>query len=85
MALYEYKCADCAEKFDAMRPMVEADEPAHCPECGSMESRRLISSFTSITPGASAVSSNPMMDARIASGNAARMGGGCCGGGCGCG
>jgi hypothetical protein len=38
----------------------------------------LISNFTSITPGASALSSNPMMNARIASGG----GGGCCGGGC---
>jgi hypothetical protein len=47
-----------------------------------VESRRLISSFAMVTPGASAMNSNPMMDARIASGNAA---GGCCGGGCGCG
>jgi hypothetical protein len=39
----------------------------------------LISNFTSITPGASTLSSNPMMDARIASGGG---GGGCCGGGC---
>ena len=85
MALYEYKCAGCEEKFDAMRPMVAADDPAECPDCGSMESRRLISSFASITPGASSLSSNPVMDARMASGNATRMGGGCCGGGCGCG
>jgi hypothetical protein len=42
----------------------------------------VISNFASITPGASAMSSNPMMDARIAAGGG---GGGCCGGGCGCG
>jgi hypothetical protein len=46
-----------------------------------VESRRVISSFASITPGASALSTNPVMDARMASG----AGGGCCGGGCGCG
>ncbi len=79
MALYEYKCSECEEQFDVMRPMTAADEPAQCPECGGTESRRLISNFTSITPGASALSSNPMMDARIASGGG---GGGCCGGGC---
>jgi hypothetical protein len=41
----------------------------------------VISNFASITPGASAFSTNPVMDARMASGG----GGGCCGGGCGCG
>ncbi|MDQ3363267.1 MAG: zinc ribbon domain-containing protein [Actinomycetota bacterium] len=82
MALYEYKCADCDGRFDLMRSMSASDEPAECPECGSAESRRVISNFASITPGASAMSSNPMMDARIASSGG---GGGCCGGGCGCG
>jgi putative FmdB family regulatory protein len=80
MALYEYKCADCEERFDLMRPMSAADESAACPECGAGDSRRVISNFTSITPGASAMSSNPMMDARMASGNVS--GGGCCGGSC---
>jgi putative FmdB family regulatory protein len=79
MALYEYKCAGCEDRFDLMRPMSDADEPAECPECGSTESRRVISNFASITPGASAMATNPVMDARMASG------GGCCGGGCGCG
>ena len=78
MALYEYKCSECEEQFDVMRPMTAADEPAQCPECGGTESRRLISNFTSITPGASTLSTTPVMDARIASGG----GGGCCGGGC---
>ena len=78
MALYEYKCSECEEQFDVMRPMTAADEPAQCPECGGTESRRLISNFTSITPGASTLSTNPVMDSRIASGG----GGGCCGGGC---
>ena len=78
MALYEYKCSECEEQFDVMRPMTAADEPAQCPECGGTESRRLISNFTSITPGASTLSTNPVMDARVASGG----GGGCCGGGC---
>src|SRR5919206_2358867 len=76
MALYEYKCSDCEERFELMRPMSAADDLAECPECGGTESRRLISNFASITPGASTLSTNPVMDARMASG-----GGGCCGGG----
>ena len=79
MALYEYKCSNCEERFELMRSMSAADEPAECPECVGVESRRLISNFTSITPGASALSTNPVMDARMASGGG---GGGCCGGGC---
>ncbi len=79
MALYEYKCSDCEEQFELMRSMNAADEAAECPDCGGLESRRLISNFASITPGASTLSSNPMMNARIASGGG---GGGCCGGGC---
>jgi putative FmdB family regulatory protein len=79
MALYEYKCTECEEGFDLMRPMSTADDPAPCPECGSEDSRRVISSFASITPGASALSTNPAMDARMSGG------GGCCGGACGCG
>ena len=82
MALYEYKCADCEERFDLMRPMSAADDVAECPECGSEDSRRVISNFASIIPGASSLSTNPVMDARMASGAG---GGGCCGGGCGCG
>lgn len=81
MALYEYKCSDCEKRFELMRPMNAADERAECPECGGMESRRLISSFASVTPGASALSTNPVMDARMAS--MRKVGGGhCCGGGC---
>ncbi len=78
MALYEYKCSECEERFELMRPMSAADDPAECPECSGTESRRLISNFASITPGASALSTNPVMDARMASGGAH----GCCGGGC---
>ncbi|MEJ7873237.1 MAG: zinc ribbon domain-containing protein, partial [Rubrobacteraceae bacterium] len=60
MALYEYKCSDCEEQFELMRSMNAADEAAECPDCGGLESRRLISNFASITPGASTLSSNPM-------------------------
>ena len=75
MALYEYKCAECEEHFDLMRPMSQADKPARCPECGSEESRRVITNFAAITPGASAMASAPAPQTG---------GGGCCGGGCGC-
>ena len=77
MALYEYKCSDCEERFELMRPMSAADDLAPCPDCGGTESRRLISNFASVTPGASALStSNATMPVRKVGGH------GCCGGGC---
>ncbi|MDQ3833956.1 MAG: zinc ribbon domain-containing protein [Actinomycetota bacterium] len=76
MALYEYKCSDCEERFELMRPMSAADERAECPECGGAETRRLISNFASVTPGASALSNNATMPVRKVGGH------GCCGGGC---
>lgn len=83
MALYEYKCPECDDRFDLMRPMSAADDPAPCPECGSEESARVMTaSFVSIGSGAAASATNPMMDARMSRG--AVSGGGCCGGGCGC-
>jgi putative FmdB family regulatory protein len=45
MALYEYRCANCEKRFDLMRPMSAADDVAECPECGSEDSRRVISNF----------------------------------------
>jgi putative FmdB family regulatory protein len=40
MPIYEYQCATCAVRFDRMRPMSQADEPAQCPRCGTLVARR---------------------------------------------
>ena len=78
MALYEYKCSDCEERFELMRSVSAADEPARCPECGGAESRRLISSFASITPGASAASSSTATMPLRKVGGSHHGCGGCC-------
>ena len=74
MALYEYRCRECKEGFDLMRPMSEADEPAECPGCGS-PGERVMSSFAPIM-----AQSSPLSYARPGTG--VNTGGGCCGGGC---
>lgn len=80
MALYEYKCSECDDHFDLMRSMSAADDPARCPDC-SGGAARVMTTFVSIGSGAGPGSTNPMMDARMSRG---AVGGGCCGGGCGC-
>ena len=52
MPIYEYRCPTCDVKFELMRPMSRADEPASCPH-GHGEARRLVSVFASFTRDAS--------------------------------
>jgi putative FmdB family regulatory protein len=70
--LYEYRCVDCDDVFEARRPMAEADSAIACPT-GHTEVRRLLSVFAtsgSASPGPSAAP--------------APSGGGGCGGHCAC-
>lgn len=76
MPLYEYYCAECRDKFEALRPISQADEIIQCKNCESMKTSRVLSLFA-VHAGSGA--SNPT----AFSGPGA--GGGCCGGGmCGC-
>jgi len=74
MPVYEYYCRDCEEKFDLLRPIVKADDPASCPE-GHPSASRTITLFATIgRTDESSFASMPM------------MGGSCaCGGNCACG
>ncbi|HHS97104.1 MAG TPA: zinc ribbon domain-containing protein [Chloroflexi bacterium] len=48
MPLYEYVCGDCGERFEALRPMREADAPIECPHCGGQHAKRALSLFAAI-------------------------------------
>jgi putative FmdB family regulatory protein len=48
MPLYEYLCADCEARFDALRAMADADAPIACPHCGCERTSRAISVFSAI-------------------------------------
>jgi putative FmdB family regulatory protein len=43
--IYEYVCLDCRERFDALRPMAQADAPIVCRTCGNDHSSRTLSVF----------------------------------------
>jgi putative FmdB family regulatory protein len=73
MPIYEYYCSHCRTKFDALRPMNDADAPIACEHCRSPRTARVLSVF--YASGGSQ-----------AAGEAAGHGGGCgCGGHCSCG
>jgi putative FmdB family regulatory protein len=75
MAIYEYYCPTCRERFDQRRPMSEANVATTCGKGHRAE--RTITNFAMARGGAAtALGEEPMA-----------MGGGCCGGagGCACG
>ncbi|MBM4465604.1 MAG: zinc ribbon domain-containing protein [Chloroflexi bacterium] len=53
MPLYEYYCADCKIKFEALRRMSQADDPIACVRCQGTNTSRLISVFAAISKGSS--------------------------------
>jgi putative FmdB family regulatory protein len=51
MPLYEYYCADCEIKFEALRKMSQADAPIACVRCKGMNTSRAISLFSAVSKG----------------------------------
>lgn len=50
MPLYEYFCPICDQKFELLRPMSRAEEPATCPS-GHPKAARVLSRFASFAKG----------------------------------
>jgi putative FmdB family regulatory protein len=50
MPLYEYSCPTCNQKFELLRPMSRAEEPATCPS-GHPQATRVLSLFASFAKG----------------------------------
>jgi putative FmdB family regulatory protein len=72
MALYEYRCRTCDERFEVQRPMTAAATSTPCPD-GHLDTVKVLSMFA--TTGVSAGGA----PSPVGGG-----GGGCCGGACGC-
>ncbi len=45
MAIYEYVCLDCGNKFEIIRPMRDADTPIACQKCESEHTSRKLAVF----------------------------------------
>jgi putative FmdB family regulatory protein len=45
MPMYEYRCQDCGERFEALRKASEADQGVRCPQCQGERIERLLSGF----------------------------------------
>jgi putative FmdB family regulatory protein len=76
MPRYEYRCRSCGDTFEVSRPMAASDQAATCPQ-GHDDTVKLLSTV--------AVMGSRSSSSGTAPAPAPRMGGGCCGGSCGCG
>lgn len=47
MPIFEYKCSDCESKFDFLHKSISNIEEVSCPSCGSANSKKLLSTFSS--------------------------------------
>jgi putative FmdB family regulatory protein len=54
MAVYEFECAACGERFEVQRPMSQHDhlkeQAPTCPKCGKTDTRQLVSVFNCKSP-----------------------------------
>ena len=75
MPVYEYFCADCETKFEALRPMSKINDPIQCKNCESMHTARALSLFATHVKDKNGSSS--------ASTSQSHGCGGCSGGACG--
>ena len=80
MPIYEYRCDDCAGRFEVLTSFAERDRAQMCPTCESRKTRVLVSTFAAIG-GADEGSADFGSDF-----GSDMAGGGCaCGGACSCG
>src|SRR5579862_7470444 len=45
MPVYEYRCADCGKKFQALVGIVAEPDDGTCPHCASRNTNKLVSRF----------------------------------------
>ena len=46
MPLYDYVCYTCGNSFEKLRRMSDDDRDVRCPECGSENIERMLSTFS---------------------------------------
>lgn len=57
MPLYEYACEDCGETFEELVSLRDRHNKRVCPNCGSEQVQRLVSTFAMGKPSANSTTS----------------------------
>ena len=53
MPIYDYRCKECGAEFEKLMRLSEADRSPLCPECGSPDTHKQITTFASPTSSSS--------------------------------
>jgi len=53
MPIYEYECANCGKRFEALRTLKDSDSEVECLRCGAKQTRRVFSVFGTGSRGGS--------------------------------
>jgi len=56
MPLFEYRCSVCQEKFEELVSFSQSND-VECPKCGSRDTKKLVSTFATISGGKTSSSS----------------------------
>ncbi|MEW5876641.1 MAG: zinc ribbon domain-containing protein [Acidobacteriota bacterium] len=51
MPLYEYRCEACGHRFEVWQRMGAGSQGVSCPQCGSQEVKKVLSTFASSVSG----------------------------------
>ena len=50
MPIYEYQCSNCNYRFALLEPIGSQEGGKECPKCGSRQTKRTISAFSTSAP-----------------------------------
>jgi putative FmdB family regulatory protein len=53
MPSYDYRCSSCEALFEVRRSFKDANDPAECPQCGSLKTQKKLSAVAFISKGGS--------------------------------
>jgi putative FmdB family regulatory protein len=80
MPIFEYKCDDCGKKFEILHKSSANLEEVKCPDCQSVNHKKLLSSFSASVSSSSGFSAPSCGDGSC---GMPSFGGGCANGMCG--
>ena len=58
MPIYQYECQSCETQFEAMATIAKREAPQECPDCGSLDSLKIITAVNLNFPGDGWVTKN---------------------------